>query len=195
MKRDIVKEDLYKKAAMAIITACGGSLDDPNFTETPDRFARTMCNLFWSDKKRKKELKRHMKVEFPTSYDSMIFMQNIRTYSFCPHHLLPITYNTCIGYIPSKKGGVLGASKLVRIVDILGRQPIIQEQLNIDIAKQIKKAVKPRGIAVIMSGVHDCMRIRGVGQQEAKFETSVLRGNFMKNKSTRDEFFHMVMKG
>lgn len=184
----------YEEAARLIIEASGGDLSDPNFKETPDRFARAMSSLFWSKKKIKKELKRHMKVEFPSSYDSMIFMLNIRTYSFCPHHLLPITYDTNIGYIPSKKGGVIGASKLARIVDILGKRPIIQETLNADIADCIQKAINPRGIAVIMEGVHDCMRIRGVAQQNAKFSTSVLRGNFMKNQSTRDEFFHVVMR-
>lgn len=191
--------DRLKLAAYLIITASGNDIQDPNFVGTPDRFKRSMSTLMLTDEEIQDELD-NMQVEFPTTYGGMIFKKNIRVYSFCPHHILPVTYDMHIGYIPKqkkngKKCGVLGASKLVRIADVLSRRMVLQEQLIMDIADHIQKKVNPAGIAIVMTGVHDCMRIRGVKQQNSTYDMSEMRGSFKQNKATRDEFFHMIMVG
>jgi len=191
--------DFYYAAAEIIIEGAGEYQDDPNFVDTPDRFARAMSEFFWSKKKIKKQLKKVVAVEFPTSdgkkYDGMIFKKNIRLYTFCPHHILPVALDIHIGYIPGKKGLVAGASKLTRIADILSRRMVLQETLALDIANFIEEKMKAEGVAVVLSGVHDCMRIRGIKQQNATYDTPIMRGSFKKNKATRDEFFHLIMKG
>jgi len=137
-----------------------------------------------------------LSTSFPSAgYKGMIFCTGIRTYSFCPHHLLPITYDTTIGYIPSEQGLVLGASKLPRIVDLYGHKALLQEELTSTICSVLEEHLKPEGIAIVMKGVHDCMRIRGVMQQNSKFETSEMRGAFKNNPSTREEFFHLITQG
>ncbi len=194
-----MKELKYKSAARKIIQAAGEDIKDPNFVGTPDRFARAMSDFFWSKKKIKKRLKKVIAVEFPTSdgkrYDGMIFKKNIRLYTFCPHHILPVTLDLHVGYIPGKKGLVAGASKLTRIADILSRRMVLQETLALDIANFIEKKMKAEGVAVVLSGVHDCMRIRGIKQQNSTYDTPIMRGSFKKSKATRDEFFHLIMKG
>lgn len=190
-------EDL-KSAALCIIYSAGEDPSDPNFIGTPDRFARSMSEFFWSKKKIKKHLKKVVAVEFPTSdgkrYDGMIFKKNIRLYTFCPHHILPVTLDCHIGYIPGKKGLVAGASKLTRIADILSKRMVLQETLALDIANFIENKMKAEGVAVVISGIHDCMRMRGIKQQNATYDTPIMRGAFKTNKATRDEFFHLIMK-
>jgi GTP cyclohydrolase IA len=183
-----------KKAARIIIETLGYSLDDPNFKSTPDRFARSMSELILSENKIKHELEK-LKVEFPTRYNGMIFAKNIRVYSWCPHHILPVEYDCHIGYIPSKENGkALGASKLARVADILSRRMVLQEDLIMDIADFLEEKVNPDGIAIVMDGIHSCMKIRGIKQQNSSYNMSEMRGSFKENDNTRNEFFHLIGK-
>ncbi len=52
--------------------------------------------------------------------------------------------------------------------------------------------LEPRGIAVWMGGVHLCMVMRGVEQESSFMETNVLRGEFLNDERTRDEFMSIV---
>lgn len=111
----------------------------------------------------------------------------------CPHHLLPVTYNISVGYIPNEKSGfVIGASKLPRLVEALAAQAIIQEELTTTIADQIQAHLKPTGVALVVSGQHLCMQARGIRQRGSSFETSDMRGAFRENESTRNEFFELL---
>jgi len=189
------REKQLQIAAELIIEASGYSLKDPNFAGTPDRFARSMSEFLWTKKRIKKELEKVIAVEFPTKYQGMIFSKNIRVYSWCPHHILPIQYNVHIGYIPAKKKAVvIGASKLARVADILSRRMVLQEDYIMDIADVLEKKINPIGIAVVLEGVHDCMKIRGIKQQSATFDMSEMRGAFADNEKTRNEFFHLMAK-
>ena len=74
---------------------------------------------------------------FPSDYDGIIVQRDIKCYSMCPHHLLPVEYNINIAYIPNKK--MLGISKLTRIVELLAKAPKLQEQYTYDIINVLKK--------------------------------------------------------
>ena len=67
-----------------------------------------------------------------------------------------------------------------------------QEHLAHDVADTIQKILEPRGIAVWMGGVHLCMVMRGVEQESSFMETNVLRGEFLNDERTRDEFMSIV---
>ena len=189
------RKELLKLAAYELLTACGADLNDKNFSGTPERFAKAMDDLIWPQERIDAEIEKIMDVAFPSEYQGMIFCKNIRAYSFCPHHILPIAYDVHVGYIPEKDGLVLGASKLVRLVTTLCKRFVLQEQLTKDIADTLVEHIRPDGVAVVMRGVHDCMLIRGVMQQNSTFDTSEMVGSFRENPKTRDEFFHMVMAG
>ena len=189
-------QTMFEEAAKLIIEGMEEDPNDPNFIDTPKRFAKAFMSLFKSTNQINKEVKTILLTSFPSAgYSGMIFCTGIRTYSFCPHHLLPITYDTTIGYIPSEKGYVIGASKLPRLVDLYCRRALLQEELTTLICDVLQSSLKPEGIALVIKGTHDCMRIRGVMQQNSKFETSEMRGAFKTNQATRDEFFHMIAKG
>jgi hypothetical protein len=63
-----------------------------------------------------------------------------------------------------------------------------QEHLAHDVADTIQRILEPRGIAVWMGGVHLCMVMRGVEQEQSFMEMNVLRGDFLKDEKTRQEF-------
>jgi GTP cyclohydrolase I len=166
--------------------------EDVNFRETPDRVARAYEELLRGYESAK-DTSVFFEKKFPADeYNSMIFCSNIKVFSMCPHHLLPVNYDMSIAYIPSVAGSVIGASKLPRLAEALAARAVVQEQLTNEIAGAIEKHLKPLGVAVVISGQHQCMRSRGVRQTESTFETSEMRGSFRNNESTRSEFFELL---
>src|SRR6186997_672893 len=92
---------------------------------------------------------------FTEEYDEMVVVKDIDLYSMCEHHLLPFAGKAHVAYLPN--GKVVGLSKIPRLVDIYARRLQVQERLTVEIAEAIDKAVKPRGVGVIIEAMHFCM--------------------------------------
>lgn len=134
---------------------------------------------------------------FPANgYDGIILEKNIPFNSMCSHHNREISGNIHIAYIPEKgeQGMVVGLSKLNRIVDFYSTRPQIQEGLTQQIHDHLHKVIgNNRGIAVIVEGVHGCVKCRGVRHQGASMVTSKLTGYFFSNEiGTRTELFNLI---
>ncbi len=169
----------------------GLDINDENFRDTPRRISRSYWEIFEGIENTEERVKEILSTAFPSGeYESIIFCPDIVTFSMCPHHLLPVEYSTCVGYIPSKTGKVLGASKLARLVDLLAKRPVLQEKLTTDIAEHLD-SINPEGVGVVVSGVHYCMRMRGV-KKMTSFQTSAMKGVFMSDPKTRKEFFDLL---
>lgn len=125
-------------------------------------------------------------------YDEIILLRAIRFNSLCEHHLAPITGYVHIGYIPHER--VVGISKLARLVDIYARRPQVQERMTANIAQCIERVLKPRGVAVVVEGVHHCLTTRGVQKHGVSMITSQMLGLFRKNLATREEFLSLIHK-
>lgn len=109
----------------------------------------------------------------------------------CPHHLLPVEYNISVGYIPH--GKVLGISKLSRLVEVLAKRPVLQETLTHDIVDYLNMSLGVAGAICEVEGVHFCMKMRGVKQQNSKMITSAISGVFKdKNNGARAEFLQLI---
>lgn len=179
----------------------GFDSEDPNLVGTPDRVKRMFSELFVPEEHAKQIIEAIMERVFPTSYDGIVMVSNIGVHSFCPHHLLPVQYEIDIAYIPGLHQALrpleverfaIGLSKLVRIADLLSSNLILQETLTDNIADAIVKGLKPKGVAVILKGIHNCMRMRGVKQPNSIALTSTMRGAFRENAATRQEFFELL---
>jgi GTP cyclohydrolase IA len=127
---------------------------------------------------------------FTVSYDEMVVVKDIDVYSLCEHHLLPFHGKAHVAYLPN--GKVVGLSKIPRLVDIYARRLQVQERLTVEIAEAIEKAVKPRGVGVIIEAVHFCMMMRGVEKQNSSAVTSCMLGAFREQQQTREEFLALI---
>jgi len=123
-------------------------------------------------------------------YRDMVLVRDIPFHSHCEHHMAPFFGKAHIGYYPSK--GVVGLSKLARIVDVFARRLQTQETMTAQIADAIEQSLQPRGIAVLIEAEHMCMTMRGVQKQGSTTLTTQYRGLFRDDPSEQVRFFTMV---
>lgn len=121
--------------------------------------------------------------------DEMIVQKDISFYSLCEHHMLPFFGTAAIAYIPN--GKILGLSKLARVVDWYSRRLQNQERLTQQIANFIDKTVNSLGVAVVLTGRHMCMEMRGIKAMGTSTTTSCLLKN-MRHTETRSEFLNLL---
>jgi len=124
--------------------------------------------------------------------NSMVVLGPIRVNSLCSHHFIPFSGEAYIGYIPDKK--ITGISKLARIVDWFSRRPQIQEELTEQIADYLQKKLQPRGCGVYITAQHGCMQIRGIMEPAAWMTTMTLKGAFLKQQKTKEEFLNYIKR-
>ena len=127
---------------------------------------------------------------FQEEYDDMVIVKDIEFYSLCEHHLLPFFGKAHVAYIPN--GKIVGLSKIPRLVDMFARRLQVQERFTKEIAEALENALQPRGVAVVVEGMHMCMMMRGVEKQEASMITSHVRGAFRDDHRSRQEFMAHV---
>jgi GTP cyclohydrolase I len=108
----------------------------------------------------------------------------------CEHHLLPFFGKVHVAYIPD--GQIMGLSKTARLVDVFARRFQVQERLTDQIAESLWETIKPLGVAVVIEAYHLCMMMRGVEKQNSKTITSAMKGTFLEDHRTRDEFLRLT---
>jgi GTP cyclohydrolase I len=104
--------------------------------------------------------------------------------------MLPFFGKAHVAYIPD--GRILGISKLARLVEVYARRFQVQERLTEQVAEAIWDTAKPLGVAVVVEAYHLCMMMRGVQKQNSKTITSAMRGTFLDDPRTRDEFLRLT---
>ena len=181
-----VKDNLEEKFHQ-ILLELGENPDRPGLKETPKRVAKAL--RFFCDGYNKNP--ENVIKTFPAKkIDQIIVVKNIDFYSKCEHHLETFYGQVHIGYLPKNK--VMGVSKFARLVEIYSRRLQIQERMTQQIADAIMKYLKPKGVAVIVKGIHLCMRARGIEKQNSEMLTSVMLGEFRKNENMREEFLKII---
>ncbi len=123
-------------------------------------------------------------------YEDMVLVRGIPFASQCEHHMLPFTGFAHIAYYPTD--GVVGLSKLARLVDVFARRLQTQETLTGQIADALAGFIGDRGIAVMLEAEHSCMSLRGVMKSGASTTTSRFTGIFQDDASERDRFLSLV---
>jgi GTP cyclohydrolase I len=127
---------------------------------------------------------------FSESHQSMVVVKDIEVYSLCEHHLLPFFGKAHVAYIPD--GKIMGLSKAARVVEVFARRFQVQERLTEQIAQAIWDTTQPLGVGVVIEAYHLCMMMRGVQKQNSKTITSAVRGVFLDDQRTRDEFLRLT---
>ncbi|MCH8811705.1 MAG: GTP cyclohydrolase I FolE [Gemmatimonadetes bacterium] len=166
--------------------------DDPEregLKRTPERVAQSLAFLTQGYAMKPEDVING--ALFEECHRNMVLVKDIEMYSLCEHHLLPFFGKVHVAYIP--KGKIVGLSKIARLVDVYARRLQVQERLTEQIAQAIWERVEPEGVGVVVEAYHLCMMMRGVQKQNSKTITSAMRGSFLENQMTRDEFLRLCM--
>jgi len=183
------QQEYIARAFDIIMGTLGLDLADDSLKGTPKRIGNMFVNeLYWglSDK----YFPRAMTVENKMSYDEMVIIKDITSMSACEHHFVTIDGKCHIAYIPNEK--VLGLSKINRIVEYFSRRPQIQERLTEQIFYALEYILGTSDIAVVMEGVHYCVKSRGVEDTSSSTITSKLGGKFKSEPDMRAEFMSLI---
>jgi GTP cyclohydrolase I len=127
---------------------------------------------------------------FDEDHHNMVLVRDIEMYSMCEHHMLPFFGKVHVAYIPN--GKIVGLSKLPRVVEVFSRRLQVQERLTEQIAAAIMEVLQPQGVGVVIEAAHLCMMMRGVEKQNSKTITSAMKGVFLEDVRTREEFLRFV---
>ncbi len=127
-------------------------------------------------------------------YDDMVLVRDIPFSSHCEHHMVPFFGMAHVAYYPSETG-VVGLSKLARLVDIYARRLQTQEALTAQIVGAIDLHLRPRGSAVMLEAHHMCMSMRGVRKHGAETVTTQFTGIFRDDPAEQIRFLTMLRSG
>jgi len=181
-----IDKEKIERAIRLLLEAIGEDPDREGLKETPSRVAR-----MWEEFDKQRNFDFKLFEEFG-EYNEMVLVRDITVYSLCEHHLLPFFGKAHIAYIP--QGIVCGLSKLVRTVRAFALRPQVQERLTNQIADFLMEQLKPKGVAVVLEMEHLCMSMRGVMSPGHLTTTSALRGIFLSDLRTREEFLKLIQK-
>ena len=182
-------DDGAREAARKLLLWIGENPEREGLADTPARFARAWrhwCGGYAIDPVQ--ELSRTFREV--GGYDEMVTLTDIRFVSHCEHHLAPIIGQAHIGYVPRE--GVVGISKLARVVDAYARRLQVQEKMTAEIALCIEKVLEPRGVAVVIEAEHLCLTSRGACKPGSTMVTSKMLGLFRRDPRTRSEFLQLI---
>lgn len=180
------------QAEEAVRTLIRWAGDDPmrqGLLDTPGRVARAYEEWF-AGYHEEPALLLERRFEETAGYDEIVLLRDVRFESHCEHHMAPITGRAHIAYLPDRR--VVGISKLARLVEVFAKRLQIQERMTAEIAQTINQVLKPRGVAVVIEAVHECMTTRGVHSCGVSMVTSRMLGAFRDTPQTRHEFLAAI---
>ena len=181
-----------EEAEKAVETLIKWAGDDPSregLRETPKRVVNAF-NEFFSGYSESPERYLSKTFEDVQGYQDIVMLKDISFHSHCEHHMVPIIGKVHLAYIPTKK--VVGISKLARVVDIFAKRLQTQETMTQQIANCIEKSLKPKGVAVYIEALHQCMTTRGVHKPNVSTITSCFLGEFKSDKSIGQRFTDFI---
>jgi GTP cyclohydrolase IA len=182
-----------EEAEAAVRTLLLWTGDDPDregLRETPARVVKAYEELFSGYKHDANEVLSRV-FEEVQGYDDLVLVRDIPFNSHCEHHMLPFIGKAHIAYYVGEEG-VVGLSKLARLVDIYARRLQTQEALTAQIIGAIEKHLRPRGAAVMLEAEHLCMSMRGVMKQGASTVTNQFTGVFRDDPAEQVRFLSLV---
>ena len=122
-------------------------------------------------------------------YEGMLVVRSELT-SVCSHHHQPVKGVAYIGIIAADK--LIGLSKYTRIAQWCARRGTLQEELAMDIAREIMKATDSKDVGVYIQATHGCCENRGIMAHSSLTQTTVLKGSFFDNSHVKKEFFDNI---
>ncbi len=179
----------FEDLVAEMIRRLGDDPDRQGLKQTPERVSKSMAFLTRGYRMTPEDVING--AIFEDCHRNMVMVKDIEMYSLCEHHLLPFFGKVHVAYIPN--GKIIGLSKAARLVEVFARRLQVQERLTEQIAQALWELVEPEGAGVVVEAYHLCMMMRGVQKQNSKTITSAVRGSFLEDQMTRDEFLRLCM--
>ena len=178
-----------ESAVRTLLKWIGDNPDREGLIATPSRVAKAYEEWFAGYKEDPVEFLRRTFYEVD-GYDEMVVLRDITFESHCEHHIAPILGKVQVGYLPDRK--VVGISKLARVVETFAKRLQVQETMTAQIANCINDVLKPKGVGVVVEGMHHCMTTRGIHKSGVAMMPSQLVGDFRSDPRTRAEFLNII---
>ncbi len=183
-----MNDELITASLSQLINGLGISLSDDSMAKTPQRVANFFINeLFYG-----LNYDNFPKITFNHNkygYHEPVIAKNISFKSTCEHHLVTISGEAFIAYMPGKQ--VIGLSKLNRVVDFFARRPQVQERATLQIFHALQYVLGTEDVAVLIKATHHCITMRGVTDHNVENVTYQFGGKFASSDMKR-EFLELI---
>jgi GTP cyclohydrolase I len=190
---DTDKEHLINEATEAFEMVLDRLLidreNDPNSHDTARRLAKMYFNEIMAGRYEPKPDATAFPNETDEPYDGMLVVRS-ELKSMCSHHHQPVTGVAYIGILAAHK--LIGLSKYTRIAQWCARRGTLQEELAMDIAREIMTATGSKDVGVYIQATHGCCENRGIMAHSSLTQTTVLKGAFKEDQGTKKEFMDNI---
>jgi GTP cyclohydrolase I len=178
-----------EQAVRTLLAYIGDDPDREGLVDTPKRVVKAYAELFGGyELDAGSVLARQF--EDVGGYKDMVIVRDVPFFSHCEHHIVPFVGKAHVAYYP--QDGVVGLSKIARVVDIFARRLQTQENLTAAITHALDDALNCRGVAVMIEAEHMCMSMRGVQKSGVSTMTTQFTGVFRDDPAQQVRFISMV---
>jgi len=188
---DIVRpsREEAEKAVRTLIAWAGDDPDREGLLDTPKRVVKAYEEFFQGYNECPVDLLSRT-FEETGGYDDIVLLRDIDLNSHCEHHMIPFIGKAHVAYYPTDR--VVGISKLARVVDVYAKRLQTQETMTAQIAETIDSSLRPKGVAVMIEAVHQCMSLRGVQKRDVATVTTQFVGAFKDDAALQARFIRLV---
>ena len=190
---DVEKDTLINEATVAFEGVLDSLLidrsNDPNSKGTAKRLAKMYFNEIMAGRYEPSPNATAFPNDSGEKYQGMLVVRS-ELKSMCSHHHQPVSGVAYIGIIAGPK--LIGLSKYTRIAQWCARRGTLQEELCMDIAREIQVATNTPDVAVYIQATHGCCENRGIMAHSSLTQTTVLKGAFKDDSGVKKEFFDNI---
>ena len=187
--KEMLVEELTEKFEGVLDSLIIDRENDPNSKGTARRLAKMYIEELMAGRYDDSPAATSFPNDSTEAYDGMLVVRS-ELKSMCSHHHQPVTGVAYIGIIAGPK--LIGLSKYTRIAQWCARRGTLQEELCMDIAREIEHATGSKDVAVYIQATHGCCENRGIMAHSSLTQTTVLRGAFKDDHGTKKEFFDNI---
>jgi GTP cyclohydrolase I len=188
-EKDMLVDELTGKFESVLDSLVIDRFNDPNSMGTARRLAKMYVYEIMSGRYEESPNATAFPNDTDGKYEGMLVVRS-ELKSMCSHHHQPVSGVAYIGIIAGPK--LIGLSKYSRIAQWCARRGTLQEELCMDIAKEIELATSSTDVAVYIQATHGCCENRGIMAHSSLTQTTVLHGAFKSDQSVKKEFFDNI---
>ena len=188
-EKDMLVDELTDKFEGVLDSLVIDRFTDPNSQGTARRLAKMYVYEIMAGRYEESPNATAFPNDTEGKYEGMLVVR-AELKSMCSHHHQPVSGVAYIGIIAGPK--LIGLSKYSRIAQWCARRGTLQEELCMDIAREIETATGSKDVAVYIQATHGCCENRGIMAHSSLTQTTVLHGAFKSDPSVKKEFFDNV---